>query len=737
MHRPKEQLSKEQHSTVNLVEQVAEVPFYIPATGPSTRPRRNLKHDDCFAIFDSHGDIGATPGGPDGLYCRDTRFLGHLELLLNGNQLLLLGSNVRDDNALLTVDLTNPDIYFENRLVLPKDTLHIIRTFFLWNNTAYQRLRIQNHGDRTVHCVLGMSFSSDFADLFEVRGMRRAKRGSATSKKLGDGQVRLHYQGLDHVLRCTVLSFDPVPERLSTAMASYTLSLEPGDIKALDLTVECRNDNDHPAHHPFRRGMRAALQERQLSSRGNTIITTSNEIFNEMICRSMSDLAMLVTQTEQGPYPYAGIPWYSTTFGRDGLITAIQTLWYRPDISRGVLRRLAALQADAVDPVADAEPGKILHEMRSGEMANLREVPFKLYYGSVDSTPLFVLLAGLYFERTGDLALLRELWPHIERALQWIDGPGDPDGDGFVEYHRSNDDGLVNQGWKDSHDAVFHKDGSTAEGPIALCEVQGYVYAAKKCAAHMARQMDRHKQASALDQAADSLKERFEAAFWCDAIGSYALALDGRKKQCCVRSSNAGQVLFSGIASPERASLVAVQMMQPSFFSGWGIRTIAREEARYNPMSYHNGSVWPHDNSLIAAGFARYGHKAAVGRVFRGLFDAATYMDLRRLPELYCGFRRARGRGPTLYPVACSPQAWAAGAPLQLIQSSLGIEFAPERHEIVLRNPELPSFINEITLQDLRVGQLSVDIAVCRQETGVALSILRNDSHVKVSVSFT
>lgn len=731
MHRP-----KEQRSTVNLVEQVAEVPFYIPATGPATRPRRNLKHDDCFAIFDSHGDIGASPGGPDGVYCRDTRFLGQLELQLNGTQLLLLGSNVRDDNALLTVDLTNPDIYFENKLVLPKDTLHLVRTIFLWNNIAYQRVRIHNHGDRAVQCILGMSFSSDFADLFEVRGMRRAKRGSANSKILGDGQVRLQYRGLDDELRCTVLSFAPVPDRLSTAIASYTLSLAPGEATAIDLTIECRNDDRHPAHHPFRRGMRAALQERQLAARGATTITTSNDIFNEVTCRSMSDLAMLVTHTEQGPYPYAGIPWYSTTFGRDGIITAIQTLWCYPDISRGVLRRLAALQADTFDPLADAEPGKILHEMRSGEMANLREVPFKLYYGSVDSTPLFVLLAGLYFERTGDLALLRELWPNIERALEWIDGPGDPDGDGFVEYHRSNDDGLVNQGWKDSHDSIFHEDGSIAVGPIALCEVQGYVYAAKRHSAGLARRLEKHAQADALDQAADTLKEKFEAAFWCEDIGTYALALDGKKNPCRVRSSNAGQVLFSGIASPDHASMVALQMMQPSFFSGWGIRTIGREEARYNPMSYHNGSVWPHDNSLIAAGLARYGHKAAVGRVFRGLFDAATYMDLRRLPELYCGFRRARGRGPTLYPVACSPQAWAAGAPLQLIQSSLGLEFDPERHEVVLRNPELPSFIDEITLRDLRVGQLSVDITVCRQDNSVALRILRNDSHVKVSVSF-
>jgi len=728
--------AKEKPSTHALVEQIAEVPFYIPATGPSTRPRRSLKHDDCFAILDDHGDIGATPGGPDGLYCRDTRFLGLLELLLNGSQLLVLGSSLRDDNASLTVDLTNPDIYFEQKLVLPKDTLHVVRTIFLWRNTAYQRLRIQNHGDRDVHCVFGMSFSSDFADLFEVRGMRRERRGSASSALHGHDRVTLKYIGLDGVTRCTALCFNPAPDRLSTGTASYEIALAPGEFRTIDLTIECRGDDGPARSLPFRRGMRAALVDRRLSGRNTTTITTSNAIFNEMIFRSVSDLVMLLTETADGPYPYAGIPWYSTTFGRDGIITAMQTLWCAPGLARGVLRRLAALQAEKSDPDADAEPGKILHEMRSGEMAELGEVPFKLYYGSVDSTPLFVLLAGLYLERTGDLTLIRELWPNIERALAWIDGPGDPDGDGFVEYHRQNDDGLINQGWKDSHDSIFHADGSFAQGPIALCEVQGYVYAAKKHAARIARSLELDDQARSLENAADALKRKFDAAFWCSDIGTYALALDGKKRPCRVRSSNAGQVLFSGIAAAEHAELIAHQMMHPSFFSGWGIRTIGREEPRYNPMSYHNGSVWPHDNSLIAAGLARYGHKTAVSRIFQGLYDAASYMDLRRLPELYCGFQRARRRGPTLYPVACSPQAWAAGAPLLLIQSSLGIEFDPQRCEIVLRNPQLPAFVDHITLHDLRVGPRSVDIALRRQDTGAALRVLRNDEHVKVSVVF-
>ena len=720
-------------ATARVVEPVQESPFYIPMTGPAARPRRSLKHDDTFIVLDSHGDIGASAGGPDGLFNADTRYLARLELALDDVQPLLLGSNLRDDNSSLTVDLTNPDIYRNGRIVLQKDILHIVRTIFLWRGIAYQRIGLQNHGESRASFDLTLQFDNDFADLFEVRGEKRPRRGVGSSKQLGPSDIRLDYQGLDDKARSTALHFDPKPTRLTVSTASYNFELDPQEVSSLFIAVSC-NKPVGVKPVPFFRGLLAHRREMRQSTAGATSVETSNSIFNEVLCQSMADLNMLMTDTPQGRYPYAGIPWYSTTFGRDGLITALQMLWIDPRVARGVLKRLAFYQAKTVDPLADAEPGKILHEMRGGEMAALREVPFAHYYGSVDSTPLFVLLAGLYFERTDDEETLAELWPAIEAALRWIDGPGDPDGDGFLEYQRASEQGLANQGWKDSFDAIFHADGHLAEGYIALAEVQGYVFAGKQLAARCAARLGKNEKAKQLEAEAALLAERFEDAFWCEELGTYALALDGKKQPCKVRTSNAGQLLFSGIVREDRARLVAADLMRPHFFTGWGIRTVARGEARYNPMSYHDGSIWPHDNALIALGLGRYGLKHSVAHLFHALFDAATYMDLRRLPELFCGFRREKGRGPTLYPVACAPQAWASATPFTLLEAALGLEFDASHGEIRLRNPRLPAFINDVVLRDLQLGPSSVDLRVRRHGDDVSLEVLRTRGQIRVSI---
>jgi glycogen debranching enzyme len=710
--------------------------YYIAATASlSERRPRTLKQGDTFGLFDRLGDIAGEPGSPDGLYHRDTRYLSRYTMLLDGRPMMLLGSAVADNNALLTADLTNPDYKVDDRVVLPRDTVHVVRTKFLAAGCCYERVGIFNFDIRPHELTLTLRFDCDFADLFEVRGHARPRRGQRSETVAGPDRVVFSYAGLDGVTRETAVVFDPAPTALDRRQARYTLTLQPRERTALFVAVCCAEGAPPPPPKRFFLALRATRKLHRRVVRRAATVESSNQIFNEMFCRSMSDIAMLITDTDHGPYPYAGIPWFSTVFGRDGIITAAEMLWVDPRIAQGVLRFLAATQASEVDPAADAEPGKIMHEMRHGEMARLGEVPFGRYYGGVDTTPLYVLLAGLYLRRTGDLATIAALWPNIKRALAWIDEFGDRDGDGLIEYRKQGEGGLDNQGWKDSRDSIFHADGELATGPIALVEVQSYVYAAKRSAAEMARLLDEPALATRLDAAASALQQRFEEAFWCEEIGFYALALDGDKRPCRVRSSNAGQALISGIAAPERAKRVGEQLLGAGFFSGWGIRTIAVDEPRYNPMAYHNGSVWPHDNALIALGLRRYGLRDQVKRLLGGLFDAAAYMDQRRLPELFCGFPRSSGVGPTSYPVACSPQAWAAAAPFAVLQACLGLEFDPAARQVRFQHPTLPRFVGEVVIRDLRLGSAHIDVRLQRHGGEVAVDVLNRVGDIGVAIT--
>lgn len=719
------------------LDQAPKVQFYIPATASLLERRpRTLKHGNTFGVFDHYGDIVSGEGSPEGLYHNDTRYLSDLKILINGKRPLLLSSTVQDNNAVLSADLTNPDIIEGGQLVLPRDMVHVVRSKFLWQAGCYERLGLRSYHEESQRIDLAILFASDFADIFEVRGQIRERRGRAMVE-LSKAQATIVYQGLDSVRRSAVIVFNPPPATLDQEGALYHLDLSPGGRTSVFITISCDESGEETVEAPrrFFACMRRARHELRRSTGRAASVETSNEVFNEILCRSMSDLYMLITDTEQGPFPYAGIPWFSTAFGRDAIITAIEMLWIDPALGKGVLKYLAATQAKEALPEANAEPGKILHESRLGEMARLGEVPFARYYGSVDGTPLFVMLAGLYFDRTGDLETVSDLWPHIEAALAWIDEFGDRDSDGFVEYYRVGETGLQNQGWKDSRDSIFHADGTYAEGPIALCEVQGYVYAAKRHAAKIATAIGFAARAKALERQAQRLRASFEAAFWCEKIGSYALALDGRKQPCEVRSSNAGQLLLSGIVPGRRARQVADLLLSRAFFSGWGIRTIAMSESRYNPMSYHNGSVWPHDNALIGLGLGRYGLKEHLQQLFSGLFDSAAYMDLRRLPELFCGFQRAPGKGPTFYPVACSPQAWSAAAPFALLQACLGLELDNAAEQVRFRQPRLPDFLDEMTIRSLAIGGSRLDILLRRDGKDVSVSVLRRVGEAQIAVT--
>ena len=707
--------------------------YYILATASRTDERtRVLKDGETFAVCDPHGDILPFGMGEQGLYHEGTRYLSRLELRLGQVRPLLLSSTVRENNDLFPVDLTNPDLELEDGVMLPRGLLHVFRSKLLWEGRCFEHLRLSNHGLQPIRVTLVLRFEADYADIFEVRGTRRAARGLMLEPEVAaDGSVALRYHGLDGVLRQTRLLFSPRPTEVSGSGARFELRLPSQESEAIDVTIVCEGTDARPAvSYPeaLATVTRTPADWRAALCR----IETSNASFNNWLNRSLADLHMMISETPHGPYPYAGVPWFSTPFGRDGILTALEMLVIDPRVAKGVLTYLAAHQATEVVPEQDAEPGKILHETRGGEMAALGEIPFGCYYGSVDSTPLFVMLAGAYYRRTGDLDHIRTLWPHVEAALRWTETYGDPDGDGFVEYARRTPRGLAQQGWKDSQDSVFHADGELADGPIALCEVQGYVFAARQAAADMAEALGDLARAQELRQKAEVLRGRFEDAFWSEDLSTYALALDGNKRPCRVRTSNAGHCLFSGIADLERARRAALTLLSPESFSGWGIRTVAANERRYNPMSYHNGSVWPHDNAVIAAGFAQYGLGEMALRTMTGLFDSSQFVEMQRLPELFCGFKRRPGEGPTLYPVACAPQSWAAAAVFLLLQSALGLHVDAPHHRVVFTRPLLPAYLERVSMTNLTVGNAKVDLVLQRHADDVGLTVARRQGRVEV-----
>jgi glycogen debranching enzyme len=709
--------------------------YYILATSALAQHQdRVLKHDDTFALFDRFGDIKPVGRGEEGLFHQGTRFLSRLLVRVGRDRPMLLSSRVKEDNALLAIDLTNFDVAPNGRLEVPRGTVYLARTVLLWGAVCYERLAIRNFGRMTVDLELVLSFDADYMDIFEVRGLTRRERGVRLPTQVDHGVAVLGYRGLDGIERRTRITVTPPPAELHPGEAHLRVHLEAGQEATYWVTVACEIEDRQPVPLGFATALDRVTECFQVRSHAGCAITTANEQFNDWINRSHADLALMISDTPDGPYPYAGVPWFSTPFGRDALITAFQCLWALPDLARGVLRFLAARQADELVPGQDAQPGKILHELRGGEMAGLGEVPFASYYGSHDSTPLFIMLAAGYYERTGDRAFAEWIWPHVERALEWIDRYGDRDGDGFLEYLRQSPGGLVQQGWRDSSDSVWHRDGRLAEGAIALCEHQGYGYAAKRGAAVLARALGCEQTAGVLDRQAAELQDRFERAFWSEELGTYALALDGEKRPCLVRTSNAGHALFAGIATPAHAARVSRSLLAADSFSGWGVRTVANTEARYNPMSYHNGSVWPHDNALIAYGMSRYGFHDGVVTLLGGMFDASLFVELHRLPELFCGFHRRSGEGPTLYPVACSPQSWASGSVFLLLAAVLGLEIRAAERLVRFRHARLPPFLDQVELSRLQVGDAELDLVFTRQPQGVVVQVTRKKGDVEVTV---
>ncbi len=713
-------MSSEQAISLDAPHQV------VTADVQSAERAHSLKRDDCFGIFNEIGDIDAEARSEAGLYRAGVRHLSRLTLNIAGLRPLLLSASPREDNVLLNFHLTNPDVRGEGgRIVLPRGTLHILRSRFIWDGVCYEMLKVRNFALSTVSVELVIRFGSDFENIVDVRAQRRLDAGRARFERVERDSVTQGQLGADERVRETVVDCHTAPDAISSDSLRYRLQIGSRGEKTIALAVGCRTATQPAQISSYARSLTAAEELARNEGRPPCQVESSDATFNAWLQRSTADIGMMLTATPHGRIPTAGLPWLDAAFGRDAIVVAMQTLWLWPDIARNVLRYLAATQSADSFAASGAEPGKILNEARGGDIA-------PNYFG-IDTTPLFVLLAAQYYARTADLDFIAELWPAISSALSWIDVYGDIDGDGFVEV-RPRPGGVWHHGWKSSPDAIFHADGRIAQGPLALCEVQGYVYGAKLGAARIARSLGEMPRAIALVEAAQALQARFNSAFWCADIETYALALDGDKQPCRVRTSNPGHCLFTGLAHAERGRRVIAGFHDEHFFSGWGVRTVAESELRFNPMSYHNGSIWPHDNSLLAAGASRYDDKAFALRILNAQFQAAQHFDLLRLPELLCGFRRRGREPPLLSPVACSPQSASSGATFLLLQSVLGISIDALDRQIVLAHPVMPEEIDEICVRNLSVGEASVDFTVRRHAGSVSASVERREGKLDLVI---
>jgi glycogen debranching enzyme len=717
--------------------------FYVLASSlTSRRETRVLADAQSFAVFEVGGDIADSQLEALGFFFKDTRFLSGFEMSIAGQAPYFLNSYLSDDNAEFRVNLTNPDLTGrDGKIELPRNSIQIERSWVIVNAALYHRLIVTNYSHAPAKLPFDLVFGVDFADLFEVRGVQRTRRGQDFPLQSGDGQVRFRYRGLDKVTRFTAITFDPLPQALNHRRASFALELNPDECVRLEVRVSCGIEDATPRppaeQRPadFQRALVARHGEIARAREGWANITASHGILDFLLRRSAADLTSIIANTERGSFMMAGIPWFATLFGRDSIFTALSVLQFNPDIAGRTLKVLAALQGSKVDDARDEQPGKIVHEIRAGEMAATGEIPFGRYYGTIDATPLFLWLLGLYVSITGDLKLATELWPNVERALEWIDKWGDRDHDGYVEYMRKTPQGLANQGWKDSFDSISHADGELAAAPIALCEVQGYLYAAYTEIGNVAARLGHTDLAGKLAQQAANLKNQFLRDFWIEQKQTVALALDGDKKACQVMSSNAAHCLATGIVDGAHGQRLSERLLHDDMFSGWGIRTLSDSERRYNPMSYHNGSVWPHDNAIAALGLARCGNRAGLIRILEGLLDAAVSFRCGSLPELFCGFPREPNLGPVPYPVACHPQAWSAASVFLILQAILGMRIQGFASSVTIETPLLPSWLDWIKVENLKVGQGTVSLSFQRMpNNAAAVEVLARQGTVEINV---
>jgi glycogen debranching enzyme len=698
---------------------------------PSAQPEATgvdklvLKRGNLFLVANRLGDVAPAGARDLGLFLTDTRHLSSWKLAVRGGPPLCLSSQVSPDYV-AQIDFTITSLHEGDLLGRePVNYVHLRRDQII-DDVFVERIVLTNFLDRPMAFWLEMAWAADFADVFEIRGAQRAARGTYELPRVERDRAILRYDGRDGRGYATEIRVEGLradgPARLtrmSGRSARVDLHLEPAGKVELSFVVAAgiergpaggRRGRDEDREVPrgpsasFDARSRATREAYDAWARGATGFRSSNDLFDLALGQAVADLKALRVYHFGEPVISAGIPWYTCPFGRDALITGFEAMVAVPEVARDALRFLARLQGAVEDPERDEEPGKIPHEIRFGEMAAAGEVPHTPYYGSADATPLFLVLLDEYDRWTADRATVEELLPAAERALGWLDRAVDPARGGLVHYARRTPKGLRNQGWKDSHDGVSFADGRPAEPPIALVEVQGYAVDARRRMAALYQRLGRDAEAERLQASARTLADAIEARFWMEQKGTYAIAIDREGRQVDAVTSNPGHLLFSGAASSDRAHRVIDSLLGERMWSGWGIRTLAAGQPAYNPLSYHNGTVWPHDNALCAMGMSAYGEVERAGEVLTGLWQAAQHFRLLRFPELFCGLGRDGGRFPVHYPVACSPQAWSSAAWMLLVRAVLGLFPDAHAHTLHVRFPSLPPWLDELTLEGVRVG---------------------------------
>ena len=662
------------------------------------------------------GDI-MPPGAPDvGFFHDDTRFLSRLELRVDGYRTVVLSSSTEQTFA-SQIELTTGKGTMRETYEIPENTVHIRREQLLSSETLFDNFSFENFNFHELELNIELAYEADFMDVFQVRGVAREKLGQYFLPIVRHDSIIFHYCGRDGVARETIIHLSPEPDMVDGTTARWKLRLPPFKRFQLQTTIvpHVEGKRSRSVRPDFAQQLRSRREAIAEWASHSTSFSAMNSIFGEMVETCKADFHALQIPEAKERVIAAGIPWFATMFGRDSIIAAYQSLMLNPRLATETLRVLASHQGKEKNDWRDEEPGKILHEYREGEMTRAGEMPFGPYYGSVDATPLWLILLSETFNWTADEQLVKDLLPNAYRALEWIDSYGDLDGDGFIEYQRRSSKGLANQGWKDSWDAIMHHDGEVAKSPIALCEVQGYVYEAKYRMASLMRSFGDIKTADRLKKESAEMAKRFEKAFWMPKLGFYAMALDRDKRQTQVISSNPGHLLFTRMLAQDRAKAVTQRFMREDMFSGWGWRTMSRDERVFNPLSYHRGSVWPHDNSLIAHGMALYEFREPANQLFTALYQAALNFRDYRLPELFCGIERREHDEPVQYPVSCSPQAWASGSVFLILMSVLGIRPSAPRRELNIVNPALPEFLEHLSIRNMRVGGSRVGLDFTRR----------------------